>query len=83
MIIIFENTDGSIGIVTPTKSALNKYDIESIAKTSVPSGLSYWIVEDDVVPTDRTSRDSWVMDTELEPDGVGSEYNTIAEVMAE
>ena len=83
MRIIFENLDGTIGVIIPTESALDKYDIEDIAKTSVPSGLSYWIVEDNVIPTDRTNRDSWVMDTNLEPSGIGSEYNNIAEVMAE
>tara|TARA_Y100001963_G_C6724516_1_gene420752 strand:+ start:658 stop:1062 length:405 start_codon:yes stop_codon:yes gene_type:complete len=51
--IIYSNSDGSVSIVTPTGSIDD-------AKKAVPSGVSYEIVEDNKIPTDRTFRNAWV-----------------------
>lgn len=80
MRIVFENQDKTIGILIPTQQALNIYGIEAIAKKDVPAGLPYWIVEDSEIPTDRTDRDSWAMDTDIEPHGYGSVFYTFEEV---
>jgi len=51
--IIYSNSDGTVSIITPTG------DIND-AKKDVPSGVSYEIVEDNKIPTDRTFRNAWV-----------------------
>ena len=58
--IIF-NYEGTISIIHPTPEALQIMTIEQIAEKDVPVGVStYSIVEDSVIPTDRTFRNSWV-----------------------
>jgi len=65
------NLEGIIAIITPTPNALETMTIEEIARKDVPTGLSYKIVDDDFIPTDRTFRDAWtISDAEL-TDGVG------------
>tara|TARA_R100000152_G_C6715353_1_gene142221 strand:+ start:454 stop:861 length:408 start_codon:yes stop_codon:yes gene_type:complete len=51
--IIYSNSDGTVSIITPTG------DVND-AKKDVPSGVSYEIVEDNKIPTDRTFRNAWV-----------------------
>ena len=76
MKIIFKNQDNSIGIITPSSEALSFATIEQIAEKDVPYNLPYWIVEDSVIPTDRTYRDAWSIDeSQGEPDGFGGESN--------
>lgn len=74
--IIFKNQDNSIGIITPTDESLSFATIEQIAEKDVPHNLPYWIVEDSIIPTDRTFRDCWEIDESFgEPDGFGGESN--------
>lgn len=80
MKIIFKNEDNSIGIITPTDEALSFATIQQIAEKDVPYQLPYWIVEDSVIPTDRTFRNAWEWDDTAEPDGVGSVFNTFEEI---
>lgn len=76
MKIIFENIDRSVGILIPTEEALSFATIEQIAEKDVPHNLPYWIVEDSAIPTDRTFRDAWEIDTSLgKPHGFGGESN--------
>lgn len=75
MKIIFKNTDNTIGIITPTQEALSFATIEQIAQKDVPSGLEYIIVEDNVIPEDRTFREAWELPTDTTFDGIGSESN--------
>lgn len=72
MKIIHKKQDGTIGILTPTAEALRFATIEQIAAKDVPSGLPYWIVADDVIPTDRTFREAWEADETL----LGAEHGT-------
>ena len=51
--IIYSNSDGTVSVVTPTGSIDD-------AKKAVPYGISYGIVEDNKIPTDRTFRNAWV-----------------------
>ena len=40
----------------------------------------YWIIEDSIIPTDRTFRSCWEIDESLgEPDGFGGESNEFSE----
>lgn len=76
MKIIFKNQDNSIGIITPTDEALSFATIEQIAEKDVPHDLPYWIVEDSVIPENRTFRSAWEVDESLgEPTGFGGESN--------
>ena len=52
--IIYQNSDGGVSVVTPS----GKVPIEDLPEKL---GLTdYEIVEDDVIPTDRTFRNAWV-----------------------
>ena len=76
MKIIFKNEDNSIGIITPTYEALSFATIEQIAEKDVPHNLPYWIVEDSVIPENRTFRSAWEINENFgEPDGFGGESN--------
>ena len=76
MKIIFKNEDNSIGIITPTDEALSFATIEAIAEKDCPYNLPYWIVEDSVIPTDRTFRSAFEIDESFgKPDGFGGESN--------
>ena len=50
--IIYTNSDGTVSIITPAG------DVNDAIK-DVPNGLSYEIVEDSAIPTDRTFRNAW------------------------
>ena len=76
MKIIFKNKDNSIGIITPTDEALSFATIEQIAEKDVVVGLPYWIVEDSVIPENRTFRSAWEINESMgKPDGFGGESN--------
>ena len=74
--IIFDY-EGNISVMTPSSEALQIMTIEQIAEKDLPVGVStYSIVEDSVVPTDRSFRNSWV------GVGIGSTGGTITEDMS-
>ena len=50
--IIYTNSDKTVSVITPTGNVND-------AVKDVPSGLSYEIVEDSVIPTDRSFRNAW------------------------
>jgi hypothetical protein len=50
--IIYTNPDGTVAVIHPTG------DVNDAIK-DVPDGLSYEIVEDSVIPTDRSFRNAW------------------------
>ena len=76
MKIIFKNQDNSIGIITPTSEALSFATVIQVAEKDVPYNLPYWIVEDSVIPENRTFRSAWEIDESMgEPDGFGKESN--------
>ena len=59
--IIYTQENGVIAVVHPSDQSLKEMTIEEIARRVVPVGIStYSIVEDSVIPTDRTFRNSWV-----------------------
>lgn len=71
MKIIYKNESGGVSILHPTEEALSFMTIDEIAKKDVPTGLSYKIVDDSEIPTDRTFRDAWTIDEATLTDGVG------------
>ena len=50
--IIYTNPDGTVSVIHPTGNVND-------AVKDVPSGLSYEIVEDSAIPTDRSFRNAW------------------------
>lgn len=79
-IIVFKNQDNSVAILIPAQEVLDAVGIKAIAEKDVPYNLPYWIVEDSVIPTDRTFREAWTVDESLgEPDGFGKESSEFTE----
>ena len=78
--IIFENNDGSVGIIHPI---VLEHGIDALAKKDVPSGLPYWIVDESSLPQTKEYRDAWCIDHDAmgEPHGHGHEANTFEEVL--
>ena len=54
--IIYETEDGGVAVIVPAPEYLLTNTIEQLAAKDVPAGATYEIVEDDVVPSDRTFR---------------------------
>ena len=79
MKIIYKNNDGGISIITPTQEALSFMTIDEIAKKDVPTGLTFAIVNDSEIPTDRAYREAWVVDSSLLTDDVGADYGVGSE----
>ena len=57
--IIYETSDGGVAVIVPAPEYLLTNTIEQLAAKDVPAGATYEIVEDDVVPSDRTFRGAW------------------------
>ena len=74
--IIYKNLDNSVGILIPTEEVLKFATLLDVAEKDVPHNLPYWIVEDSVIPEDRTFRSAWEIDESYgKPDGFGGESN--------
>ena len=64
--ILFQNPDGGVSVIHPT----GELPIEDVCQKDVPAGTPYLIVEDDVIPSDRSFRGAWEADFS-NPDGTG------------
>ena len=64
--ILFQNIEGGLSVIHPT----GEIPIADVAQKDVPAGTPYLIVEDDVIPSDRTFRGAWEADFS-NPDGYG------------
>ena len=64
--ILYQNENGGICVIIPT----GELPIEDVCQKDVPAGTPYLIVEDDVIPSDRSFRDAWEADFS-NPDGYG------------
>ena len=74
--IIYKNLDNSVGVIIPTQEVLEFATVIQVAEKDVPHNLPYWIVEDSVIPENRTFRSVWEIDQSMEkPDGFGGESN--------
>ena len=76
MKVVYNNESG-VSIITPTEEVLKFATIDQIAQKDVPYDVKYWIVQDSVIPTDRTFRDAWELDLASlgVHSGVGGESN--------
>lgn len=66
--IIYQNNFGGVSVIIP---ATNTMTVKQIAAKDVPTGKPYKIVNESEVPSNRTSRDKWVVDVADLTDGVG------------
>ena len=66
MKILYPNPEGGISVIIPT----GELPIEDVCQKDVPAGTPYLIVEDDVIPSDRSFRGAWEADFS-NPDGTG------------
>ena len=67
MRIIYQTEEG-LAVIVPT----GELDINEVARKDVPTGVDYWIVDDNEVPSDRTFRNAWELDVNIgTPDGQG------------
>ena len=64
--ILYQDADGSLSVIIPT----GELPIEDVCQKDVPAGTPYLIVEDDVIPSDRSFRNAWEADFS-NPDGYG------------
>ena len=55
--IIFTQSNGIVAVINPISGDAND------AIKDVPSGFAYEIVDDSVIPTDRSFRNAWVQDS--------------------
>lgn len=69
-LIVYQLPARPVSIIIPCDCGLT---IEQIGKKDVPQGVPFWIVEASTIPTDRTFRDAWELDTDSmgEPSGFG------------
>ena len=68
MKIVYKTEDG-IAVITPASNC--ELTLEQIAAKDVPTGSPYKIVEDSFVPSDRTFRNAWTIESSELTDGVG------------
>jgi hypothetical protein len=73
MKIIYKTPENTVTILSPTQEWTGT--MEELAQKDVPTGLKYKIVEDGIVPSDRSFRDAWEVDEVELTDGVGGEPN--------
>ena len=64
--IIYQNESGGVAVIIST----GELPIEDVCQKDVPAGTPYLIVEDDVIPSDRSFRNAWEADFS-NPDGYG------------
>ena len=64
--ILYPNSEGGVSVIHPT----GELPIADVAQKDVPAGTPYLIVEDDVIPSDRSFRGAWEADFS-NPDGTG------------
>lgn len=70
--IIYQNDNGGVSIVIPAPDC--GLTIEQIALKDVPTGKPFKIVDATDIPSDRSQRNSWVVDSADLTDGVGADY---------
>lgn len=77
--IIFQNDEGGVSVIVPSRNCLKDHTIEEIAAKDVPAGKPYKIVSVDDIPSDRTFRNAWTVNEADLTDGVGAESNEFQE----
>ena len=70
MRIIYKTPENTVSVIAPSPHWSGT--MEELAQKDVPTGLKYKIVEDSVIPNDRSFRNAWEVDEKELTDGVGA-----------
>ena len=70
MKIIYKTPENTVSVIAPSPNWSGT--LEELAQKDVPTGLKYKIVEDSVIPSDRSFRNAWEVDEAELTDGVGA-----------
>jgi hypothetical protein len=70
--IIYTNDNGSVSVIVPSPDC--GLTVEQIARKDVPFGKPFKIVDASEIPSDRTQRNAWAVDSADLTDGVGADY---------
>ncbi len=70
MRIIYKTPENTVSVIIASPEWTGT--MEELAQKDVPTGLKYKIVEDSVIPTDRSFRNAWEVDEAELTDGVGA-----------
>ena len=70
MRIIYKTPEETVSVMSASPEW--KGTMEELAQKDVPTGLKYKIVEDSVIPSDRSFRNAWEVDEAELTDGVGA-----------
>jgi len=70
MRIMYKTVENTVAVITPSPKWTGT--MEELAQKDVPTGLKYKLVEDSVIPSDRSFRDAWEVDEAELTDGVGA-----------
>lgn len=69
MRIIYPTDEGGVAVIIPAAEC--GLTIEEIAAKDVPAGNTpYWIVDVSEIPSDRTFRSAWSIDSGVPPSGI-------------
>ena len=71
MKIIYKVPENTVSVLSPSPEWAGTMD--ELAKKCIPKELKYKIVEDSVIPTDRSFRNAWEVDKAELTDGVGEQ----------
>ena len=72
MKILYKNLKGNLVVIKATTEWLSQGTMEELAQKDVPTGFKYKIVDDSVIPNDRSFRNAWEVDEAELTDGVGA-----------
>ena len=70
MRIIYKTAENTVSVLVPSPNWTGT--MEELAQKDVPTGLKYKIVEDELIPSDRSFRNAWEVDETELTDGVGA-----------
>lgn len=80
--IIYQTNEGGVAVIVPSPDAVEQFGIEAIALKDVPAGKPFKIVDVSDIPSDRTFRAAWEVDSAVLTDGVGADYDTFPQEAA-
>jgi hypothetical protein len=70
MKIIYRTPENTVAVISPAPNWAGT--MEELAQKDVPTGLKYKIVEDSIIPSDRSFRNAWEVEESELTDGVGA-----------
>ena len=70
--IIYQTDDGGGAVIIPAPKAIELYGIDVITQKDAPPGKPYKIVEVTDIPSDRSTRNTRIVDEADLTDGVGA-----------